>query len=67
MPNQETENKPLCHSSTDEMTIGKVKYIVTTHFNPEGRENAEDKLLRLVIDRISDELKSEKPAVIELT
>jgi hypothetical protein len=40
-------------SNTTEMLIGNTKYIITTHYNENGRETAEDKLLRLVAERIS--------------
>lgn len=40
-------------SNTSEMIIGKTRYIVTTHFKENGRETAEDKLLKFVTDRIS--------------
>ena len=57
------ENKPI-RSRTKETIIGKNKYIVTTHFKENGRETAEQKLLRYVSARISRELKSPKNPVI---
>ena len=45
-------------SKTTEMVIGKCKYIVTAHYNETGHETAEDKLFRIVADRISSEMKS---------
>jgi len=51
------ENRQPILSNTTEMKIGKMTYIVTTHFNKNGRETAEDKLLQLVADRISAGLK----------
>ena len=45
-------------SRTSEMQIGKVTYIVTSHFKEGGSETAEDKLFRLVSDRITEEMKS---------
>jgi hypothetical protein len=47
-------------SNTSEMIIGKNRYIVTTHFKENGRETAEDKLLRIVADRISGAKTSRK-------
>ncbi len=38
------------------MQIGKTTYIVTTHYNKNGRETAEDKLFKLVSEHISKEL-----------
>ena len=58
-----TEGKPV-RSRTTEMVIGKVKYIVTSHYNENGRETAEDKLFRIVTDRIAAELKTSKNAEI---
>jgi hypothetical protein len=48
-------------SKTSEMVIGNCTYIVTTHYKENGRETAEDKLLRYVSGRISAELK--KPII----
>ena len=53
------ENKKL--SQTSEMVIGKITYIVTTHFKETARETAEDKLLRIVTDRIAAEIKGKNP------
>jgi hypothetical protein len=58
----DTENKPIL-SKTSEMKIGKVTYIVTARYKESGRETAEQKLLRYVSARVSDELKSTKNAV----
>ena len=44
-------------SQTTEIVIGKCKYIVTTHYKENGRETAEDKLFRLVSDRVSAKLR----------
>jgi hypothetical protein len=49
-------------SNTSEMMIGKNRYIVTTYFNENGRETAEDKLLKIVADRISGMKTSRKPS-----
>ena len=47
-------------SKTEEMLIGKNKYIVTTHFKEGGRETAEQKLARFVSDRIARNFDREK-------
>jgi hypothetical protein len=47
-------------SNTTEMLIGNIKYIITTHYNENGRETAEDKLLRLVAERISKDTTSSR-------
>ena len=52
-------NKPVL-SQTSEIKIGKVTYIVNTHYKKDGRETAEDKLFRLVSNRISVELNNSK-------
>ena len=52
-------NKTL--SRTTENKIGNVTYIVTTHYAENGQETAEDKLLRLVTDRITTDLKTANP------
>ena len=52
------ENTATVRSRTSEMKIGKTVYIVTTHYNENGRENAEEKLFRIVSDHISKELKN---------
>jgi hypothetical protein len=59
----ENEKKPV-RSRTSEMMIGKVKYIVTTHYNENGRETAEQKLLRIVSNRVAEEMKRPENAVI---
>ena len=51
-----TANEPTM-SKTTEMKIGKVNYIVTTHYNNNGRETAEQKLFRFVTDRIAEDAK----------
>ena|GEM_PF-1170213 len=56
-------NSAPVHSRTSETLIGKTKYVVTTHYNENGRETAEDNLLRCVTSRVSGELKkAENPA-----
>ncbi len=57
------ENKPVL-SQTSEMRIGKVNYIVTAHYKEDGRETAEQKLMRYLASRVSDELKIPENAVI---
>ena len=52
------ENSTAIYSRTSEMIIGKCTYVVTTHFNPNGRETVEDKLFRVVSERVSEHLKS---------
>jgi len=52
------ENNPII-SKTSEMKIGKVTYIVTTHYKVNGR-TADDILSNLVLNRISEELKTPK-------
>ncbi|GHU55412.1 hypothetical protein FACS1894132_11490 [Clostridia bacterium] len=53
------EKNPVL-SQTTEMVVGKTKYIVTSHFKKDGRETAEQKLMRLVTERISDGMEGEK-------
>ena len=48
---------PSKSSETTEIKIGKTTYIVTTHFNEKGRETAEDKLFRIVSNRVAAEIK----------
>ena len=43
------------HSQDSEIILGKTTYIVTTHYKENARETAEDKLLRYVSNRISEE------------
>ena len=57
------ENKPVL-SRTTEMKIGKVNYIVTSHYKENGRETAEQKLLRYVTARVAEELKKPENAAI---
>ena len=47
-------------SQTAEMKIGKVNYIVNSHFKEDGRETADEKYLRYVASRVTDEVKSHK-------
>ena len=51
MPNIK-ENKPI-RTQTSEMEIGNTTYIIKTHFNENARENAEQKFLRVVNNRIA--------------
>jgi len=53
------ENKPI-RSQTSEMKFGNTTYIVTTTFNEHARETVEQKLIQLVSDRISNEIKTPK-------
>ena len=55
--NPHKETKPI-RSQTSEMRFGNVTYIVNTHYKENGRETAEQKLLRYVSKRISAEIKS---------
>jgi hypothetical protein len=59
----DTERKPI-RSRTTEMIINKVKYIVTTQFNENGTETIDDKLFRIVTNRIAEEMKKPGNAVI---
>jgi hypothetical protein len=52
-------NNPVL-SKTSEMRIGNMTYVVTSHYKENGRENAEDKLFRLVCNRISGDKKTVK-------
>jgi len=45
-------------SRTTELQMGKINYIVTSHYKKTGRETAEQKLLRYVTSRIAGELKT---------
>ena len=54
------KNSTPVNSRTSEMVIGKCTYIVTTHFNQNGRESVEDKLLRIVSERITADIKNAK-------
>jgi hypothetical protein len=51
------EKSEAVRSQRTEMIIGRNKYIVTAHFKNDGRETGKQKLLRLVSDRVSEELK----------
>ena len=55
--NPHKETKPI-RSQTSEMRFGNVTYIVNTHYKENGRETAEQKLLRYVSKRISAEIKN---------
>lgn len=59
----ERKIKPII-SKTEEMVIGRNKYIVSTHFKENGRETAEQKLLRYVSNQISNDMKFPQKAVI---
>ena len=61
--NMNTEKKPV-RSRTSEMMINGTTYIVTTHYNEKARETAEQKMLRLVTNRVTEALKTPKKAVI---
>ncbi len=52
------EKKKTVLSKTEEMVIGKNKYIVTTSFSATARETAEQKFMRYVTDRVSSALNS---------
>jgi hypothetical protein len=59
-----TEKKPVL-SRTTEMKIGRVNYIVTANYKPDGRETAEQKYLKYVTNRVAEEIKSGvKPAEV---
>ncbi|GHV47737.1 hypothetical protein FACS189499_05760 [Clostridia bacterium] len=58
----DNQNKQIL-SQTEEIVIGKNKYIVTTHYKADGRETAEQKLLRYVIERISAEIKGNNASI----
>jgi len=47
-------------SQTSEVVIEKTTYTVHTHFDENARENAVDKLVRLVTNRIESELNQPK-------
>lgn len=57
--NLHKENKPI-RSQTSEIRFGNMTYIVNTHYKENGRETAEQKLLRYVTKRISADLKNGK-------
>lgn len=54
------EKKECIRSKTEEMVIGKNKYIVTTTFSEAARETVEQKYLRYVTDRVAAEIKNGK-------
>jgi len=49
------KNIPI-RSKTTEMVVDKCKYIVTTHFKENGRETADQKMLRYVSGRIAADM-----------
>ena len=49
------ERKPI-RSQKSEMTFGNTTYKITTTFKEDARETVEEKLARLVVDRIMEEL-----------
>ena len=53
-----TEEKPI-RSQKSELQYDNTTYIITTTFNEKARETVEQKLLRLVTDRISGRLISD--------
>jgi len=57
-----TQNKPIL-TQRSEMRIGKVNYIVTSHYKENGRETADQKFMRYVNGRVAAELKSAEKAV----
>lgn len=59
----EDKNNPV-RSKTTEMQIGNTTYIVTSTFKENARETAEQKLLRLIADHISTEIKSLETGLI---
>ena len=50
--------KPI-RSQTSEMKFGNTTYIITTIFNEQARDTVEQKLLQLVTERISGEIKTQ--------
>jgi len=48
-------NKPIL-TQKSEIQIGNITYIVNTHFKENGRETAEKKMLRYVVNCISKEI-----------
>jgi len=57
------ENKSVL-SKTSNIVIGETTYIVTCTFNENARETAGQKFLKLVTERVADEIKTSKRAVI---
>ena len=57
MPNK--VGKPI-RSQTSEMKFGNTTYIVTTTFKEDAKETVEEKLARLVVDRIMANSNSSK-------
>ena len=52
------ETKIPIRSRTTEMEIGNTTYIVTSTYNENARETAEQKFMRLIAGRVADELKN---------
>ena len=52
------DTKIPVRSRTAEMQIGNTTYIVTATYNESAHETAEQKFLRIIADRVADELKS---------
>jgi len=57
---QSNKSEPI-YSQISEMQIGTVKYIVKTTFNKDARETAEQKLLRVITNQISNEIYNSQP------
>ena len=57
------EKKSPVLNKTEEMFIGKNRYIVTTTFNETARETIEQKYLRYVTDRVSTVMNAEQQPV----
>jgi hypothetical protein len=56
-------NKKPVLSKTSEMKIGRVTYIVNSHYKADGRETADEKYLRYITNRVTDEVKKPVNAV----
>jgi hypothetical protein len=52
-------NTPVL-SKTTEVKIGRVNYIVTSHYKETGRETSDQKYMRYVSGRVNEELKSQE-------
>jgi hypothetical protein len=52
-------NTPIL-SRTTEVKIGRVNYIVTSHYKKDGRETADQKYMRYVSGRVKEELKNQE-------
>ncbi|MCL2200241.1 MAG: hypothetical protein FWB80_15120 [Defluviitaleaceae bacterium] len=59
----QNKNNPVL-SKKIEVKIGRVNYIVTSHYKEYGRETADQKYLRYVSSRVAEELKSPKTPAI---